>query len=145
VTDRIADRKAQIAGVSRSPESNSDGSKNEAEPKVSSKEQWLFATNWSLPPEDMLEFIVPGVFGNESFHGDHPYWGRLGRPHKSVFQKGRMMSNYRQHTVYFGGVSVVFAFSSGYEFGKFLMLILTQKRSFVMSHSGLWSGLFVCF
>jgi hypothetical protein len=110
VTDRIADRKAQIAGVSRSPESNSDGSKNEAEPKVSSKEQWLFATNWSLPPEDMLEFIVPGVFGNESFHGDHPYWGRLGRPHKSVFQKGRMMSNYRQHTVYFGGVSVVFAF-----------------------------------
>ena len=109
VTDRIADRKAQMAGVSRSSDSKTDGSKSEADPKVSPKEQWLFATNWSLPPEDMLEFIVPGVFGDESFHGDHPYWGRLGQPHKSVFQKGRMMPNYRQHTVYLGVVAFIFS------------------------------------
>ncbi|MFO7937208.1 MAG: hypothetical protein R6V06_06340 [Kiritimatiellia bacterium] len=109
VTDRIADRKAQMAGVSKSSGNKSNGSKDKAEPEVSPKEQWLFATNWSLPPEDMLEFIVPGVFGNESFNGEHPYWGRLGQPHKSVFQKGRMMPNYRQHTVYFGVVSFVFS------------------------------------
>lgn len=118
-TDRIADRRAQIGGDSRSAESNSDGSKKEAEPKVSPKEQWLFATNWSLPPEDMLEFIVPGVFGDESVHGAHPYWGRLGQPDTSVFQKGRMMPNYRQHTVYFGIISVVFSFFAIFVWFKF--------------------------
>lgn len=109
LTDRIADRKAQIAGGRRSAEDKSDGAEGESGAEVSEKEQWLFATNWSLPPEDMLEFVVPGVFGDESFHGAHPYWGRLGQPHASVFQKGRMMPNYRQHTVYFGIVSVVFS------------------------------------
>jgi len=73
------------------------------------EERWIFATNWSLPPEDMLEFIIPSLFGNDSFHMPHPYWGRLGRPHASVFQKGRMMPNYRQHVVYLGVVAVLLA------------------------------------
>lgn len=73
------------------------------------EERWIFSTNWSLPPEDMLEFIIPSLFGNDSLHMPHPYWGRLGRPHASVFQKGRMMPNYRQHVVYLGVVSVLLA------------------------------------
>lgn len=73
-------------------------------------ERWIFATSWSMPPEDVIEFLVPGVFGNESMQGDYPYWGRLGRPHESVFQKGRVMPNYRQHTVYVGVVTLLFAF-----------------------------------
>jgi hypothetical protein len=62
-----------------------------------------------LPPEDVLEFVAPGVFGNESMQGEYPYWGRLGRPSDEVFQKGRMMPNYRQHTVYLGVIPVLLA------------------------------------
>ncbi|MDD2599285.1 MAG: hypothetical protein PHO37_08685 [Kiritimatiellae bacterium] len=111
LTTQVANRKAQIAGKELSSKAaDTAPPKSEAEVAQAKKEQWLFATNWSLPPEDMLELIVPGIFGNESFHGSHPYWGRLGQPHKSVFQKGRMMPNYRQHTVYLGVIAVVFAF-----------------------------------
>ncbi|MFA7172606.1 MAG: hypothetical protein WC340_04195 [Kiritimatiellia bacterium] len=109
VTTQVVNRKAQIAGSSRPAESTS-GVGDQAQDDKNDREQWLFATNWSLPPEDMLEFVVPGIFGNESMYGSNPYWGRLGQPHKSVFQKGRMMPNYRQHTVYLGVIPVVFAF-----------------------------------
>ena len=70
--------------------------------------QWIFATNWSLPPEDVAEFIVPGIFGNDSFQPPYPYWGRLGQPFG--WEPGqRVMPNYRQHTVYLGALSVCFA------------------------------------
>ena len=109
LTKHLGNRQKQIAsvgGVNKvEPNSATKASKSEVEKEK--KAQWIFATNWSLPPEDVLEFIVPGVFGNQSFRGDHPYWGRLGQPHKDVFQKGRMMPNYRQHTVYFGVISFV--------------------------------------
>lgn len=73
-------------------------------------ERWIFATNWSLPPEDVAEFVVPGVWGDSSMIPPYPYWGRLGRPHDEVFQMGRMMPNYRQHSVYLGVIAVVLAF-----------------------------------
>ena len=107
VTTQIFNREAQIAGVA------AENFKADAKPaKLSDAEKhtrWLFATNWSLPPEDVLEFLAPGVFGNESMQLPYPYWGRLGRPSDEVFQKGRMMPNYRGHTVYLGVVSVLFA------------------------------------
>jgi len=112
VTTQVVNRKAQIFGTETSETVTQDAlvSKSKAEEAADNTKQWLFATNWSLPPEDTLEFLIPGVFGNESVYGANPYWGRLGQPDKSVFQKGRMMPNYRQHTVYFGIVSVTFAF-----------------------------------
>ncbi len=108
VTTQITSREAQITGASaqgdktgeKKPEKMSDAEKHS---------RWIFATNWSLPPEDLLEFIAPGVFGDESMQMPYPYWGRLGRPSDEVFQKGRMMPNYRQHTIYLGVVSVLFA------------------------------------
>jgi hypothetical protein len=107
LTASIAGRDAVIAGVSveELKKNPAPTVRTEAE----KRQRWFFATNWSLPPEDMLEFVVPGVFGNESMQKPFPYWGRLGRSDDSVFQKGRMMPNYRQHTVYLGVVSVVFA------------------------------------
>lgn len=110
LTTQVANRKAQISGSDQSmSQSDAAASKTATSVAAQKEVQWLFATNWSLPPEDMLEFVVPGVFGNESVHGAHPYWGRLGQPHKSIYQKGHMMPNYRQHTVYLGILSVVFA------------------------------------
>ena len=107
VTTQITNRDAQIAGASGRTE-KTDDTTTEKSPEEQ-KERWLFATNWSLPPEDVLEFIVPGVFGNDSMQPPYPYWGRLGRPDDSVFQKGRMMPNYRQHTVYLGLIPFFFA------------------------------------
>ncbi len=111
LTVRMAERKAQIASVQKPAEAGeaTDQKQSAADKARHGRDQWLFATNWSLPPEDVLEFMIPGIFGNESFHGANPYWGRLGRPDASVFQKGRMMPNYRQHTVYFGVVAFVFS------------------------------------
>ncbi|MDR2850287.1 MAG: hypothetical protein LBW77_07095, partial [Verrucomicrobiota bacterium] len=105
VTTQIANRDAQIAGAS----GKADAAPKTEKTAKEKRERWLFATNWSLPPEDMLEFVVPGVFGNDSVQPPYPYWGRLGRPDASVFQKGRMMPNYRQHTVYLGLIPVLFA------------------------------------
>ena len=108
VTTQIANRDAQIAGASGQV-AKADNVKPEKPSAAERHDRWLFATNWSLPPEDVLEFIVPGVFGDESMQVPDPYWGRLGRPSDETFQKGRMMPNYRQHTVYLGEVSVLFA------------------------------------
>ncbi|MBM4162910.1 MAG: hypothetical protein FJ222_00455 [Lentisphaerae bacterium] len=107
LTTHIAGRDAQIAGVSVEALKNKPAPA--ARTEADKRQRWFFATNWSLPPEDMLEFVVPGVFGDESMQKPYPYWGRLGRPSDEVFQKGRMMPNYRQHTVYLGVVSVLFA------------------------------------
>jgi len=110
VTKRIADRRSQIVGVDVRAKKQQKADVDTHINDLDKQQQWIFATNWSLPPEDVLEFFVPGVFGNESFNGTHPYWGRLGRPHKTQFRKGGMMPNYRQHTVYLGIIAFVFAF-----------------------------------
>ncbi|MDD5705670.1 MAG: hypothetical protein PHR35_07075 [Kiritimatiellae bacterium] len=99
----LAGRDKQIQETSRS---HREGDL-QADAQVKAQERWLFATGWSLPPEDCVEFLVPGIFGNDSFREPYPYWGRLGRPHD--FQEGKAMPNYRQHTVYLGLVTVLLA------------------------------------
>jgi len=43
------------------------------------EEKWSFATQWSLPPAEMLRVIIPGLYG---YRMDTPeggnYWGRVG-------------------------------------------------------------------
>ncbi|MEI8173430.1 MAG: hypothetical protein WCH07_08110 [Deltaproteobacteria bacterium] len=106
LTGAVAAREKQFNEASILPKESlqENDRKVEAQRKF---ERWIFSTNWSLPPEDVLEFIVPGVFGDASFKLPCPYWGRLGQPYH--FQAGRMMPNYRQHTVYIGLVTVLFA------------------------------------
>jgi hypothetical protein len=106
LSDTLAGRKKQIEGASSvQPAGQAAVSSEQSEKKK--MEQWIFATNWSLPPEDVAEFFVPGIFGDSSFQPPYPYWGRLGQPYQ--FQKGRMMPNYRQHTVYMGIVGLLLA------------------------------------
>ena len=43
------------------------------------KELWAWATQWSYPPEEILGFFIPGLFGYYSGSETHPYWGRIAR------------------------------------------------------------------
>ena len=75
--------------------------------------RWRFMTNWSLPPEDTLEFLVPRIHGDTSCQlvnaigtrhasGVRPYTGRLGSPDDRH-------GNYRQHSLYVGFVTCLLA------------------------------------
>lgn len=88
----IDSRKEQIAQASQ------DG-------QISPEAQWSFATGWSLPLRDTAEFLVPGIFGDTSFVGEHPYWGELGKHGTPPYE----IPNYRQHTVYLGIITVFLA------------------------------------
>ena len=50
-----------------------------AQSEQAAKEQWDFATRWSLPKMETLRFVIPGLFG---YRMDEPdggqYWGRVG-------------------------------------------------------------------
>lgn len=76
--------------------------------------RWIFVTNWSLPPAEALEFIVPRINGDTSCimtllsgsyynTGVKPYTGGLGRPY------GAKEGNYRQHSLYVGLVTCLLA------------------------------------
>lgn len=85
--------------------------------------RWKFVTNWSMPPEDTLEFFWPRIHGDTScpmtlaignFRGNgiRPYTGRLGCPmehEKDVVPEGGRYPNYRQHSLYVGLVTCLLA------------------------------------
>jgi hypothetical protein len=72
------------------------------------RRKWEFATNWSLPPADALEFVAPCVYGIQTGDARGPYWGALGRT--LGWDKHRQgLRNLRQHTVYLGVLQIVFA------------------------------------
>lgn len=69
---------------------------------------WEYATDWSMPPEQMLEFICPSVFGFEPQDlKTGPYWGRLGQSIRWDETKQGFM-NYRQHNLYLGAIPLIF-------------------------------------
>jgi len=43
------------------------------------EDSWNWATQWSYPPEEVLEMIAPGFFGWRIDEPNGTYWGRLGR------------------------------------------------------------------
>ena len=72
------------------------------------KSKWFFTTNWSLPPDEALEFVAPSVKGRQTGDQTLPYWGRLGQTWKwEETHQGFM--NYRQHLVYLGVVPLMMA------------------------------------
>ena len=101
-TEVAADRNKQIE---QSVEAAAKNSETESDPENAA---WIFATNWSLPPEDCLEFIAPTLRGLDTASRDAPYWGRLGRTYG--WEKSKQgFFNYRQHSVYLGAASCAFA------------------------------------
>ena len=99
-----------------------------------SASKWDYATNWSFPPKETVEFIAPCIFGTYSLDPERPYWGSIGRPKKwdnalkntteqlqhtvspdvqnTAKQRLSMLyqtRNFRQHTVYLGIIPIVFS------------------------------------
>jgi len=103
----LAGRDRQIAdGETISPKDAAAGDADE--------KRWIFVTNWSLPPDEIAEFVVPRLNGDTSCSltlslarragkDTRPYTGALGRP------KGAAHGNYRQHSLYVGWVTCLLA------------------------------------
>lgn len=107
LTSTLAHRKAQIESSTPTPAVSQTPSSSNA--KADDEDaKWIFATNWSLPPNEVLEFIAPAVFGRQSGDPDLPYWGRLGQAWK--WEETRQgFINFRQHLVYLGAIPVALA------------------------------------
>jgi len=86
----------------------SAGGRGEGDEAASAAHRWEFTTNWSLPPADTPELILPLFFGTETTDGSAPFWGELGR--SLNWEPGRPgFRNYRQHTIYMGLLQVLLA------------------------------------
>jgi hypothetical protein len=121
LTETLAWRQKQIAESSGTAltSSGSEAEAKKAEVEAAQKddeaakkqEQWIFATNWSLPPEETIEFVAPGIFGTWTGDRNHPYWGRLGRSagwDEAHPDRGGFF-NFRQHLVYLGSIPLALA------------------------------------
>lgn len=106
-------REKQIVAASSISVSSSKGQSSAA----AKEERWIFITNWSLPPAETAEFFIPRINGDTSCGmvlslgprlntGVKPYTGALGRP------KGAASGNYRQHSLYVGFITCLFALSA---------------------------------
>ncbi len=99
-TDIVGGRDAQLEAATDAPKAGHSSEKSD--------ENWTFCTDWSLPPEDMLEFVAACPRGYETGHVKGPYWGRLGQ--SAGFEKdGAGFPNFRQHSLYLGAAPVSFA------------------------------------
>ena len=85
---------------------------------VKAQEKWIFATNWSLPPEETIEFVAPSIFGTWTGDRNHPYWGRLGRSagwNEAHPDRGGFF-NFRQHIVYLGAMPLALAIFAAFAY-----------------------------
>lgn len=97
---------------------------------VTRHKKWIFATNWSLPPEETVELVAPCIFGAQSGDPSAPYWGRLGRT-DGWEEHGQGFPNFRQHAVYLGAVPLVLAlFAMAYAWRN------RRRRSAVLPANG---------
>ncbi|MCK5849666.1 MAG: YfhO family protein [Kiritimatiellae bacterium] len=80
--------------------------------------RWEYATSWSMPPEEMLEFVAPCVYGVETGDRDGPYWGRVGRAF-GWKPGGKGLMNLKQHSLYLGVIQLLFGiYAIVWAFGK---------------------------
>lgn len=83
----------------------------------SPQERWEYITQWSFPPEEIIDFIAPNYTGIRSGEPDGPYWGRMGRSagwenHHQGFM------NYKMESLYLGFIPVAFAFFAVFSFRR---------------------------
>jgi hypothetical protein len=72
------------------------------------KAKWEFVTQWSWPPDEMVDFVAPGYLGWRSGEPEGPYWGRMGRSEGwEVTKQG--FQNFKLESQYIGFVPVALA------------------------------------
>ncbi len=70
--------------------------------------KWEFATQWSWPPEESIDFIAPGYTGWRSGEPAGPYWGRMGR--SAGWESTRQgFMNFKLENTYLGILPLMFA------------------------------------
>ena len=92
--------------------------------------RWHFATQWSVPPDEIIDFVAPGFTGWRSSEPEGPYWGRTGRSHGWEKTKQGFM-NFRLESTYLGAIPISMAL-----FG--IMISLRKKRE--SSHDNKCTG-----
>lgn len=100
----IAENESRAETKPRAENAESAGAA-EAPDEAEARRRWIFATNWSLPPEAVAEFVAPSFQGHESGSPDVPYWGRIGRS-DGWEDTHAGFGNFRQHSLYVGAVPV---------------------------------------
>ncbi|MBQ6103204.1 MAG: hypothetical protein IJL06_05975, partial [Kiritimatiellae bacterium] len=104
----VANREAQMAAGGAGEVSAEKADADPEAAKAAARERWIFATNWSLPPEDLAEFVAPDVHGFDTGHAPAPYWGGIGRSEEWE-KTGQGFPNFRQHSIYLGALGVALA------------------------------------
>lgn len=77
--------------------------------KQEKQAKWDYVTQWSLPPEETIDFVAPGYTGWRSGEADGPYWGRMGRS-PGWEQTGQGFQNFKLDNIYLGFIPVTLAF-----------------------------------
>ncbi len=101
------------------------------------RSQFDFATQWSVPPDEMIEFIAPGYMGWRSDDPSGMYWGRTGR--SADWAPGQQgFRNFRLENTYLGIIPVAIAL-----WGIFFLVLRRQAPAGVRSDVFIWSGMAV--
>ncbi|MFH0954263.1 MAG: hypothetical protein V1873_08035 [Verrucomicrobiota bacterium] len=70
--------------------------------------QWEYATQWSWPPEESIDFVAPGFTGWRSGEPEGPYCGRMGR--SAGWEQTRQgFQNFKLENQYLGAIPVICA------------------------------------
>lgn len=86
--------------------------------------QWRFTTDWSLPPEDCIDFLWPNAKGCTSYAFDpSPYRGRMGSATQVL----------RQHSIHIGALTLLLA----------LLAVAWRNPDLRHTHRSFWASLAV--
>lgn len=72
------------------------------------RDKYDFATQWSWPPEESIDFVAPGFTGWRSGEPEGPYTGRMGRT-TGYETTGQGFQNFKLENQYIGAIPVVLA------------------------------------
>jgi len=71
--------------------------------------KWEFATQWSWPPEESIDFIAPGYMGWRTDDPEGPYWGQMGRSPEWTKPGDPGLANFKLENHYVGLLPIAFA------------------------------------
>jgi hypothetical protein len=82
-------------------------------PEKSAKDKWFWATQWSVPVEELIDCAIPGFFGWGSSNPQNPYRGRVGQTEGFPLHR-QGMPNLNDVSIYLGAVILLAALLAFY-------------------------------